>query len=436
MKNRITTLMIVVALLMAGKMAKAQNGYNLPYSQFGVGMSLLNVPASNALGGVRLGQSSANRINFFNPASYAAIEMESFVFDMGLTLEGFTQKDNEAKISDFDGYLSYVAIGFPLTKWWKMSAGLIPYSEVGYSSVHNENRPVEGTVKTSYDGSGSVIELYWGNGFNVTKNLSLGFNMNYLFGSIERAVTYDFVESDVNHFADSRRQKSTTVSTLTFDFGANYLWQIDEKRKLNIALTWQMPRKGKTHDTSWVYTLSEGNGSNIVVYPTTGDGSYTSTLEVPMKVGLGLDYEWEQKWKLAGDVEWSQWNGLKYIEGASNPVFAQKSVDYVKDVRVALGGGWTGDKESSNYWRRIGITGGVHYEHGKLGLDLNNGSQILDEYGVGMGFSFPMRKGRSMLTLSFSYSSFGNSDVLKTDCFVVGLSLGSCESWFVKRKYN
>ena len=47
-----------------------------------------------------------------------------------------------------------------------------------------------------------------------------------------------------------------------------------------------------------------------------------------------------------------------------------------------------------------------------------------------------MRKGRSVLNLSLGYSSFGTSELLRRDCLTVGLSIGSCERWFVKRRYN
>ena len=56
--------------------------------------------------------------------------------------------------------------------------------------------------------------------------------------------------------------------------------------------------------------------------------------------------------------------------------------------------------------------------------------------GGGLGFSLPMRKGRSVLTLALGYSSFGNRELLRRDCLTLGLTIGSCERWFVKRKYN
>jgi len=47
-----------------------------------------------------------------------------------------------------------------------------------------------------------------------------------------------------------------------------------------------------------------------------------------------------------------------------------------------------------------------------------------------------VRKGRSILSLSLGYSSYGNASILRRDVFTFGLSVSSCESWFVKRRYN
>ena len=57
-------------------------------------------------------------------------------------------------------------------------------------------------------------------------------------------------------------------------------------------------------------------------------------------------------------------------------------------------------------------------------------------WGFGVGLSLPMRKGRSVLNISAAYSSFGTADLLRRDTFTIGISVGSCESWFVKRKFN
>jgi hypothetical protein len=68
---------------------------------------------------------------------------------------------------------------------------------------------------------------------------------------------------------------------------------------------------------------------------------------------------------------------------------------------------------------------------------MDDGSeQRLDEWGFGMGATLPMRKGRSLLTISAGYSSFGTPDVLQRNTVTIGIAVSSCERWFVKRKYN
>ena len=54
----------------------------------------------------------------------------------------------------------------------------------------------------------------------------------------------------------------------------------------------------------------------------------------------------------------------------------------------------------------------------------------------GLGASLPMRKGRSLLTLSVNYSSLGSKDLLQRNVLTFGIAVSSCERWFVKRKYN
>ena len=436
--NKILGLVCIITLFTLE--ANGQSSYNMTYSQFGVGQSNapFNMPMANAMGGVIYTRQGSNFINPMNPASYAGVQTESFVFDMALMIQNNTLRTRDQHLSDFDGNLSYLTVAFPIFKWWKMSAGLMPYSEMSYSSVSTNILPVEGSVKTIYDGVGGINRVYWGNGFNIGDNLSLGFNVNYLYGYLERAITYDFVNSDVTHFVDSRKQKNTHLNAFTFDFGAQYRWQLDERRKVMLALTLQIPQTIQVEDTSWIYTLEESSGgSNQVIFPSNNDPSYQSHMKQPLKVGFGLSYEYDQRWLIAADFTYAQWNGMKYEEGLDKPVFSDDDcIDYRGNYRISIGGGWLGNKEATNYWGRIGISAGIYYDRASLSLLLADGSYRLDEIGAGMGFTFPMRKGRSQITLSLGYSSFGDINLLRNDCFTIGLSVGSCEKWFSKRKYN
>ena len=132
---------------------QAQNSSNQPYSQYGIGTSEVpfNMPSAARLGGTVFTRSGNNFINPLNPASYAAVERESFVFDMGLGIQLSNLHDNLSHQRDANGYLSHLSVAFPLTGWMKLAAGLLPVSSVEYQSVAQE-----GKVKTTYDGIGGV----------------------------------------------------------------------------------------------------------------------------------------------------------------------------------------------------------------------------------------------------------------------------------------
>lgn len=428
-----STTLLILALLSAS--GHAQNGFNLPYSQFGIGSapSAYSTPLSGAMGGTLYSTRSNNYVNPYNPASYAAVESQTFVLDIGTTMQRYTVSDNLNSMNDFDGNLSHLTFAFPLTSWWKTAIGLTPYSDMEYASTRITTLADGMQVKTVYDGNGEVFRVFWGNGFNINKKLSIGFNLNYLHGNINRAITFDFLGSDTNYYVDSRRLKNTHVSSVYFDLGTQYVMELSERDQLIFGLSLQLPRTLTTHDTAWIYTLAENsdNASSII-----DTSHYTSDAELPVGIGLGVSYQHDQRWQLSADLHYAPWNGMKYKEGLSQPVFPESGVDYVDNFTAAIGGAWLGDASSSNYWRRIGIYVGAHYDIGRLGLTLDSGKERIDEWGAGLSLAFPIRKGRSRILLSAAYSNMGTRDLMRVECLSFGITLSSCEQWFIKRQYN
>ena len=130
MRNKPIVLLLLAVLLGSTDVAQAQNGFNIPFSQFGIGSSDLpyNMPTAYRMGGVVYSRSSRNAINPFNPASYASVEPESFVFDIGVNIQSSVLRNDVNKQTDADGSVAYLAVAFPFTKWWKTSVGILPYS--------------------------------------------------------------------------------------------------------------------------------------------------------------------------------------------------------------------------------------------------------------------------------------------------------------------
>lgn len=432
-----------VVLSVLASMAVAQNGLNIPFSQYGLGYgnAPYNMPFAASMGGVVLTRSASNSVNPFNPASYAAIGTQSFVFDMGVSIETTRQTDPNTSLFDADGNIGYIAFAMPITKWWKTGFGLLPYTDVNYQSINTVSDPLLGDQETVYEGTGGVSRFFWGHAFNLGKRLSVGFNMNYLYGAIHRGITYEFGGYDSAYYMNSRREKNTRVSNLILDFGLQYAQPLGEHNTLNIGLTATTPRTMSVSDNAIVYTFVEHAGSlygRDTIFPLSGEsGDYTSTIEQPLEVGLGLSWDHNKKWLVALDANYSPWSGIKYTENTTHQIFGNTAVTYGDNYRLALGGQWLGDPAAAKYLNRIKFSAGFHYEQGKLRLQLSDGNEwSLDDMGFGLGASLPMRKGRSVLNLSVAFDSYGTPDLLRRNAVTFGVSVGSCESWFVKRKYN
>ena len=444
---RMAFLALVLALCPS---LQAQDGINSPFSQFGVGMGNLpyNMPAASAIGGVTYTRAASNMVNPFNPASYAITGKETFVFDMGLNIEFSTLRNNNKSQFDADGNLGYLAFSLPLSKWWKTAFGVMPLTDVNYMTT--QKVPVEpgGIVENIYYGTGSVSRFFWGHGFNIfgandekKPQLRAGFNANFLYGSLTRTVTNNFEAADSTYFINKRRKKETFINNFTFDFGLQYSQPIGENHRLDAAFTMKPPQTMDIRENAVVYTYVTQSSLEYprdTIFPVGGgDNEYTSQLEQPLTLGFGLSLQRNNRWLVAADATFAPWSGLKYTENSEFEIFGKIPLQYGKNQRYALGIQLLGDKNSTSYLRRMTFSAGAHYESGCLRLALLDGtSHTLNEWGIGAGVALPMRKGRSVLNITLAYSSFGASDLLRRDAFTVGISIGSCESWFVKRKFN
>ena len=432
MKNRYIHLIALATLMCLAPAAKTQNGFNIPFSQYGIGLSDMpyNMPSAFSMGGAVFSRSSRNIINPFNP---------------GLNIQSCVLRNDANRLTDADGNLAYFTIAFPITGWWKTSAGLLPYSTVNYESVQTAfDIQTQGDVKTIYAGHGGVSQIYWGNAFNIGQRLSLGFNLNYLYGNITRAITYNFQGNDSTYCINSRRQKNTYVSNLLIDLGLQYLQPLGADYTLHIGATARTPRNMKVNDHALSYTYLTYASTEYLfdtIFPQPGESdTYKSQLLQPLAVGLGLGLERNEKWEIDIDGYYSPYSGLQYKEDPAYNLFGTSALRLTPNWRVALGAEWKGDPAAGSYWGRIGVSAGLYHNHGRLALAPVAGNPdqptIINETGCGLGFRLPMRKGRSVLTLALGYSSIGTAQLLRRDVFTVGLSIGSCERWFVKRKYN
>lgn len=438
MRKAFKILSILLLTFLSGSIL-AQNGINSPYSQFGIGEmkgSFLN-SYTNSMGGLSYTVRNNFMINTGNPASYTAIDTNSFVFDIGLEFDFSQLSNNDQTLFDADGGLSHLTFGFPIFRWWKTSIGLIPWSDVSYKSSIDNPDTLLGTARTVFDGNGGVNKIYWGNAFAITQNLSFGFNTNFLFGNITRAITYEFPDSA--YVMNSMKIKETSVRNVSVDLGLQYTLSPNDMQTWIFGLTASLPFKLNVEDHSTQYTFLNYGTTQYVrdtVFPIgTETGEYASTLELPLSIGFGIAFVQNDKWMVGADFTYSGWNGAKYTENENIFLFGNwddKAIKYVPNYRVALGFEKRSDRTSSKYYQRMSYRAGVHCEIGKTEFL----GQRIDDYGVHCGLSFPVRKLKSFVNLNFQYGSYGKSDVLCKKYAQIGISLSTSDTWFKKRKYE
>ena len=421
--------------------AKAQNGFNLPYSQYGLGVSELpfNMPVASRMGGVVYTRQGNNIINPFNPASYGSIEKESFVFDMGFNIQLSRLTSGDQRAKDADGNIGYLAIGMPITDWWKLSAGLMPYSSVDYFTVVPSAKG--SNMKTEFSGDGGANEVFAGMAFNLldkkSDKLQVGFNVGYLTGKIVKLMSY--VTTDTSTYnINSRKAQELKLGNVLLDFGAQYRHALGERYTLGVGIDYKPYMNMKVKENAMIYTYHATTEALLdTIFPARGeDPAQRGRLEQAHTVGVGVNLERNGLWQVAADMTFGGWQGLRHTEPEGFDIFGHSPLRGGRYSSYALGFEKMVNMNAQNYIGRLGVSVGAHMEQGLMYMTTASGERRVDQWGVGAGITLPMRKGRSLLTISVGYSSMGDKDIMRRESVTFGIAVSSCERWFVKRKYN
>lgn len=214
----------------------AQSGTNSPYSQYGLG--LLNEQSSGfnrGMNGLGLGFREHNQVNYVNPASYSAVDSLTFIFDVGMSGQITNFEENGQKRNAKNADFEYAVAAFRAFKHVGVSFGIIPMTNVGYNysmaGYLNSDRN-SGYINT-YAGNGGLHQFYIGAGWEFVKGLSVGANISYLWGDIERSVINSYTDRYINTLS---KYYTATVSNYKLDFGLQYSLAIDKKMRLRSAL--------------------------------------------------------------------------------------------------------------------------------------------------------------------------------------------------------
>ncbi len=422
---KINKVFILTCFVLTQVALLAQNNTSSPYTRYGYGeLADRSFAAGRAMGGIGVGLRSSKQINPMNPASYSAIDTMTFLFDFGISGQMSWYNDGTNKQTNKNGNVEYIAIQFPITKRLAMSAGVLPYSYVGYDFNHVETIATE-TALNTFKGTGGLNDIYAGLSMDIwKKRLSVGLNAGYLFGTVTHSSKLTFPGSATAMPIEKRQD--IRVRDLKMDFGLQYSHPFSKTEQVVVGLTYSPIKKLNT--TVYNSTLEgDANSSTSIV---TTDTLSTLAFDLPGSYGFGLSYVNQNKLTVGLDVLYEEW-GKAY--------FADSKDLFENRYRVAGGVEYIPGFMERSFFKRIRYRAGVHYGNSYQQvntIDANVSKAGYKDYGASVGFGLPLVDNRSFLNLSFQYSRIKPqvSSMVEEQYFRVTLNYTFNEQWFFKFK--
>ena len=410
-----------------------------PYSLFGFGL-LEKEGNQNSLsmGGMGIGDRNNAVINLLNPAAITAREKKSFMLDFGINQSNvyYSADASTAVNPSSDGKsltsvnnvfnIHHIAASFPIYKNSAFKVGIIQYSNTGYdfSARENDDNILANIGDISYDkqGQGGIYQVFLGGGITFFNRLSLGADLIYYFGTIDR---YSDVTFNSNTTYMSLQTGNEYVARgFSGKFGLQYEQPLSDDITLTVGATYQMASKMKGDLNKYVYASTSSDVDTLSETKISVSG-----YEIPAKIGVGFTLKKKDKWMFGLDYTRQDWTKTEFE--------ATPGSDFTTCLAQSVNAGfeYTPNKYDIRYYsKRITYRGGVYYNQTYMAL---NGNQI-NNVGLTFGISLPIYYRNTSVSLGIDVGQTGmrKDKLIRERYFKFTCGLNLFDIWFQKPLYN
>jgi hypothetical protein len=308
-----------------------------------------------------------------------------------------------------------MAMQFLLHKRIAMSVGLLPFSSVGYN-FSNIGVSDGLSYGESFVGTGGISQLYAGLSFDIwRKRLSVGANVNYLFGTInhQSSTTYGTINSTPVY-----NIKTLKIYDMDFDFGLQYIQPFSKSDRLVLGLTYSPKNNLSNQNIQIIQNVRIDQTAETV-----SDTIKGKSFELPAGYGLGFTYVRDDKFIIAADVLYQEWSKIKFNgdEGSFN-----------NRMKIAAGLEYIPNLYSRPFYNRMRYRAGLNYANSYVKIN----GQGYREVGASLGIGIPVSDNRSYINFSIEYTKVlpDAKFMIKEDYARITLSYTFNEFWFFKNK--
>ncbi len=425
MLKRKSILLVVIVLIICGLSGFSQNNNSTsPFSRYGLGdLHHYGYGRTAAMGGASLGSRHSLQINSANPASYNALDSLSFVFDFGVDGTFSDYKSDNGKLKASDVNFRYFSLNWPVTSWLGAGMGVQPFSDMGYEVGFVEEVDSESNVYHSYNGDGTTSKAFFGASAKLFKGLSVGANLNYLFGRLNQNTNVAFDNSDLFYIS---KTEGTRLRDFTLSYGLQYDLELKKDQFLTLGITFEPQSKVTALHRLFNYkaiALSTSTLTDTIEFV----AETKDIIKLPSTFGVGLSYSKLNKLEVNADYYYAGWSKATFF-GKTDPLITDQS-------RISAGFEYIPEAFSiRSYLKRVKYRMGIHQESSYLKL---NNHQI-KEFGISFGAGIPFPKSKSTANFAVEFGKKGTTkdNLVRNNYAKLSLYLNPYDYWFVQRKFD
>lgn len=438
MIRKIERLIILSVFLIISASVSAQEGaygaYS-PYSIFGIGeISKEGTAYNKSMGGTGIASRNRRYINYLNPAAVTERDSLSFMADFGLAEKNtvFAQNNLRSAKNTFNIY--DIILSFPIYKSSAFMVGITPYSDIGYDFSSYETNPevIAQTGNITYDsyGTGSVYQLFAGAGVTFWKNLSLGAELIYYFGNLDKVTNVGFEDS----YRSINQGSEIMVKGVTGKFGLQYEHKFSGGISMILGATYKMGTPMRGFADNYAYAVQSSVTDTLS--QTRIDTLDSKKLRFGDELGLGISIKGGEKWSAEFNYLRSDWrrSGMDTAQGFSS---ISENASFSSTVSHSFRAGFEIVPNISDiryYLRRCAYRAGFYYDKAYYKLDGNN----VNSMGITLGMTLPVFKGNNGISIGVDLgqraSTRNNMIRERYAMFVLGFNIH--DIWFIKTRYN
>lgn len=418
---------ILVGLLIFPALLFAQfnNNTSSPYSRYGLGeLHHYSFGRTTAMGGASIASRNGQQINLANPAAYSAIDSLGFMFEFAIDGKASKFVNDIGSAYQSDVNFQYFAMNFQVSNTFGTSLGLVPFTDVGYQVVVEENVPNAGDVVTNYYGAGTISNAFIGLAFEPWKFVAFGANLNYYFGMLNRNAEVTFLGG--SDFYTMQQYKSLRINDFSFDFGAQFTVPFKNKNKMILGVIFERNPKYKAKYSDITQkNIASGNSvdQDTLFFVEEKDG----IIEFPLMYGIGISYVKDDKFEINADFYHQDWEEAKFLG---------EKAKFLTDLnKFAVGAEWIPDKFSiKNYYSRIAYRIGFNYE--ETYLVFNN--QQIKQFGISFGVGLPVYRSKSTINVAAEFGKKGTTEnnLVLENYARINLMVNLYDLWFIQRRFD